>query len=94
MITSIFASIKLQSFPQSTRFLVYSLIDSLLLRCRPSLKRLGKEFIGNYCNMSEGEKDPRNLMLSFSIIKVILLEFDISSHIEVSFCLFILDFDL
>lgn len=35
--------------------------------------------------MAEGEKDPRNLMLSFSIIKVILLEFDLSSHIEVSF---------
>lgn len=85
---SIFTSVKLQSYPQSTRFLVYTLIDALLLRSRPALKRLGKEFIAAYCNMAEGEKDPRNLMISFSIVKVVLLEFDISAHIEVSKCYF------
>lgn len=30
-----------------------------------------------------GEKDPRNLMIVFSVMKVILVEFDIVKHKEV-----------
>lgn len=30
-----------------------------------------------------GEKDPRNLMIVFSILKVVMVEWDISNHIEV-----------
>lgn len=30
-----------------------------------------------------GEKDPRNLMIVFSILKVIMIEWDISNHVEV-----------
>ena len=32
----------------------------------------------------EGEKDPRNLLLAFSIHRVILIEFDVQNHVEVS----------
>lgn len=53
-------------------------------RSRPALKRLGKEFISGYCALAEGEKDPRNLMLSFSIVCVILVEFEIGENVEVS----------
>ena len=31
-----------------------------------------------------GEKDPRNLMIVFSILKVVMVEWDISNHTEVS----------
>lgn len=31
-----------------------------------------------------GEKDPRNLMIVFSVVKVVLVEFDIVPHVEVS----------
>lgn len=31
-----------------------------------------------------GEKDPRNLMIVFSVVKVVLVEFDIVMHVEVS----------
>ena len=72
------------SYPQSTRFLVYTLLDSLMSRCRPALKRLGKEFVTGYCALVEGEKDPRNLMLSFSMARVILVEFDIKDTVTVS----------
>lgn len=51
-----------------------------------ALKGMGKEFISGYVNLTDGEKDPRNLLLSFSITRVILIEFDTSSHIEVSSC--------
>jgi DNA repair/transcription protein MET18/MMS19 len=34
--------------------------------------------------MVDGEKDPRNLMLLFAMDRVILLEFEIKDHIEVT----------
>ena len=45
---------------------------------------MGKEFVAGYHNIADGEKDPRNLLLTFSIGRVVLIEFDISSHVEVS----------
>lgn len=30
-----------------------------------------------------GEKDPRNLMVVFSILKVVMVEWDIENHVEV-----------
>jgi hypothetical protein len=41
-------------------------------------------FLPGYIKLAEGEKDPRNLLLAFNIAKVITLEFDITSHIDVS----------
>lgn len=37
-----------------------------------------------------GEKDPRNLMIVFSILKVVMVEWDISNHIEVCVMVFLL----
>lgn len=42
-----------------------------------------KEFLSGYIAMAEGEKDPRNLLTAFAIARVILIEFDISDHVEV-----------
>jgi DNA repair/transcription protein MET18/MMS19 len=47
------------------------------------MKGLGTEFLRCYIDLAEGEKDPRNLLLAFSIVRVILIEFDISNHVEV-----------
>lgn len=48
-----------------------------------ALKAMGKEFISGYISLAEGEKDPRNLLLAFAIDRVMVLEFDISAHVEV-----------
>ncbi len=50
-----------------------------------ALKGMGSEFINSYTKMVDGEKDPRNLLLLFSMARVILIEFDVESHIEVGF---------
>jgi DNA repair/transcription protein MET18/MMS19 len=42
-----------------------------------------KEFISGYIALAEGEKDPRNLLTAFAIARVILIEFDITDHVEV-----------
>ena len=51
---------------------------------------MGKEFLSGYIALAEGEKDPRNLLLAFAIDRVLLLEFDISAHIEVRRASFLL----
>lgn len=69
---------------QAIRHLVYQVFDSLLALHRNMLKSMGSDFINSFTKMVDGEKDPRNLMLLFSMDKVILLEFDVQAHIEVS----------
>lgn len=34
-------------------------------------------------DLMTGEKDPRNLMMVFSIMKVVMMEWDITNHVEV-----------
>ncbi|KAG6821481.1 hypothetical protein H0H93_010205 [Arthromyces matolae] len=60
---------------------IYS-FDNLMARNRDALKQLGKSFLSGYSVLAEGEKDPRNLLVAFAIARVILIEFDISEHIE------------
>ena len=43
------------------------------------------EFLSGYVKLVEGEKDPRNLMTAFAVARVILIEFDITDHVEVRF---------
>jgi DNA repair/transcription protein MET18/MMS19 len=64
---------------------VFCLILSWIQLLKPDavLKAKGKEFLDGYISLAEGEKDPRNLMTAFAIARVILIEFDISLHVEV-----------
>lgn len=61
-----------------------------------ALKNMGPEFLKGYCQLAEGEKDPRNLKLAFSLDRIILLEFDISECVEdifdITFCYFPITF--
>ncbi|OLL26490.1 MMS19 nucleotide excision repair [Neolecta irregularis DAH-3] len=89
---SIFAIGDLHHQPQRVRFLVYSLLHHILANHRKGIASAfeahlsgafstGGEFISGFAAIVDGEKDPRNLMLAFSILKVILAEFDISKHL-------------
>lgn len=51
---------------------------------RQALKYMGGETIIGITDVVSGEKDPRNLMIIFSILKVIMMEWDISNHAEVT----------
>lgn len=85
VVKGIYSSVVLKNHPQSIRHTLYTLLDSLMSNCRPSLVRMGKEFIKGYCQFVEGEKDPRNLMISFGLVRIIVLEFDIEGCVEVNF---------
>ena len=97
--TSCFSQINVKAHDRPTRFLGLTIVDIFMSRYRHStrfhpvffqlyhrcavLKEMGKEFLSGYISLVENEKDPRNLLLAFSITRVILIEFDISSSIEV-----------
>ena len=73
----------LQLRPQSQRLQVLELLNSLMSDQRKALMTLGSEFITGVVDLVSGEKDPRNLMIIFSILRVIMIEWDISKHGEV-----------
>lgn len=56
----------------------------LILGISLALKGMGSAFVTGYIKLAEGEKDPRNLVISFAIVRVLLIEFDVTPHIEVS----------
>ncbi|EAA63784.1 hypothetical protein AN1528.2 [Aspergillus nidulans FGSC A4] len=75
----------LQSRAQSQRFQVYQLLNELMSNHRSGLSRLPFGVFRILTDLMTGEKDPRNLMLVFSILKVIMVEWDISRHVELLF---------
>lgn len=44
---------------------------------------MGDTSLVGIVDLMTGEKDPRNLMMVFSIMKVVMIEWDISNHVEV-----------
>lgn len=45
---------------------------------------MGDDSLVGIVDLMTGEKDPRNLMVVFSILKVVMVEWDISNHVEVT----------
>ncbi|TPR09729.1 Acetyl-CoA hydrolase domain protein [Aspergillus niger] len=76
---------ELQSRSQSQRFQVYQLLNELMINHRAALHDMGDESLVGIVNLMTGEKDPRNLMLVFSILKVVMVEWDVSNHAEALF---------
>jgi len=73
----------LQIRPQSQRLEILELLNDLMFKHRDALKELGDQAIIGIMDLVSGEKDPRNLMVIFSILKVVMIEWNISGHAEV-----------
>lgn len=65
------------------RLEILELLNELMRLHRDGLKELGEMIITGIRDLVSGEKDPRNLMVVFSILKVVMVEWDISGHAEV-----------
>jgi DNA repair/transcription protein MET18/MMS19 len=46
---------------------------------------MGDESLLGITALIAGEKDPRNLMIIFSMLRVFMIEWDISNHAEILF---------
>ncbi|GAB5591220.1 hypothetical protein Unana1_06120 [Umbelopsis nana] len=92
----LFELVKTQSFPQVTRYRSFSIIDTLVTRYSNALKSMNNEFVFGFTQTMDGEKDPRNLMKAFTLVREIVRNFDISNHVEdlfeVTFCYFPITF--
>ncbi|CAE6521545.1 unnamed protein product [Rhizoctonia solani] len=92
---SIVSHIAMKSLVQSVRYVVFRIIDTLLAKHLTTLSSI-PSFVPRYIKLAEGEKDPRNLLLAFNIARVIILEFDITNHIDdifdITFCYFPITF--
>ncbi|KIV92202.1 hypothetical protein PV10_06661 [Exophiala mesophila] len=75
----------LQALNQAARYRVLQLLNAILERHRKALRDMGDESLVGITNLVSGEKDPRNLMLVFSMLRVLMIEWDISSHVELMF---------
>lgn len=62
---------------------IYELLNDLMAQHRPALKDMGVEFVVGITDLVSGEKDPQNLMIIFSMLKAVMIEWDISGHVEV-----------
>ncbi|KIW20921.1 hypothetical protein PV08_01500 [Exophiala spinifera] len=75
----------LQSLNQAGRYKVLQLVNELLEHHRKAIRDMGEESLTGIVDLVAGEKDPRNLMLIFSMLRVLMMEWDISKHVEVMF---------
>lgn len=73
----------LQTRAQPIRHQVIRLLNDLLSGHRSAMREMGPEFVTGLIDVVSGEKDPRNLMIVFSILRAVIMEWDISNHAEV-----------
>ncbi|KAI7343964.1 MMS19 nucleotide excision repair protein-like protein [Hortaea werneckii] len=70
---------------QTERYSVVQLVDLLLAKYREPMKKLHEsdpEFMPSFIAFFEGEKDPRNLMIIFSLLQVPMTEWDIQPNAQ------------
>jgi DNA repair/transcription protein MET18/MMS19 len=79
-----FRDLQIRTQPQ--RFQVLKLVSCLLREWRHAVKDLGSFSVIGITDLVGGEKDPRNLMIVFSILQVVIFEFDIRQNTEVRIC--------
>ncbi|KAG0233463.1 hypothetical protein BGW42_007420 [Actinomortierella wolfii] len=93
---AILALVNVQTYQQTARHTVFLFFDQAIRHYLKSMQTLGSEFVFGFIQCLDGEKDPRNLMLAFTLIKEIIQNFDIAQHVEdlfeVTFCYFPITF--
>ncbi|CAO3612092.1 unnamed protein product [Mucor hiemalis] len=89
-------NVQVQQFPQGARNLAFKVFANLINKHAAALKSNNNNFVYGFTQVLDGEKDPRNLMAAFQIMKTIVDNFDISAHVEdifeVTFCYFPITF--
>nr|XP_032632800.1 MMS19 nucleotide excision repair protein homolog isoform X2 [Chelonoidis abingdonii] len=97
VLKAIFQEVHVQSLPQLDRHMVYSIITNFMRTREEELKGLGADFTFGFIQVMDGEKDPRNLLVAFQIVRdLILKDYVLGPFVEelfeVTSCYFPIDF--
>lgn len=96
MCAGLFKNFDSESNIQPIRYTVFQILSELITKHRDALKKMGQEFIEGLIKIISREKDPRNLILVFSIMNTVISEFDITSCakdiFDLLFCYFPITF--
>uniref|UniRef100_S4RJD7 MMS19 nucleotide excision repair protein n=1 Tax=Petromyzon marinus TaxID=7757 RepID=S4RJD7_PETMA len=97
VLKAIFQDVHVQSLVYSDRRSVYNIIANFMETKEPELKGLGTDFTYGFVQATDGEKDPRNLLISFRIAHGIVAHgYQLGSFVEelfeVTSCYFPIDF--
>ncbi|CAF3654754.1 unnamed protein product [Rotaria sordida] len=82
MIKSIFSDVYVQSFPQGSRYNVFVILLHFLLHRLDVVQQLGSDFVCNFIQSMDGERDPRNLVLCFQCLQYMTKYLDIEPYKE------------
>ncbi|KTW26823.1 uncharacterized protein T551_03285 [Pneumocystis jirovecii RU7] len=94
--TELFKKFNPENNIQSNRYIVFQIMDELIKKHKEILKKMGSEFIEGFIKIIGREKDPRNLILIFSIMNIVISEFNITLYAKdifnLLFCYFPITF--
>ncbi|CAF3886142.1 unnamed protein product, partial [Rotaria sp. Silwood2] len=82
MIKSIFSDVYVQSLPQAHRYKVFVILLDFLLHHLGAVQQLGSDFVCNFIQSMDGERDPRNLVLCFQCVQYMTKYLDIEPYKE------------
>ena len=88
----LFQEVVVQQQVVGDRTVIYSLLSNMLTTRLEDVKSFQAEFTGHLLQAMEGEKDPRNLLVVFSCVEVILNTLDIPDQHEEVFESLAVDF--
>ncbi|XP_078589095.1 MMS19 nucleotide excision repair protein homolog [Branchiostoma floridae x Branchiostoma japonicum] len=92
----IFKEVYVQSLVQTDRRAIYNILANFLDTRLEALQALGADFVWGFIQAMDGEKDPRNLIIAFSIARIAAQAFPIGTFTEELFevisCYFPIDF--
>ncbi|NXE29903.1 MMS19 protein, partial [Ardeotis kori] len=97
VLKAIFQEVHVQSLLQLDRHTVYSIIINFMSTREEELKGLGADFTFGFIQVMDGEKDPRNLLVAFQIVRDLIaknyaLGPFVEELFEVTSCYFPIDF--
>jgi DNA repair/transcription protein MET18/MMS19 len=86
----------IQGYQQTVRHVIFKCYETLVDKYLDVLKTIEDTFVPGFVQTVEGEKDPRNIMIIFKIIKIIVSELNYKPYVEdifeIIFCYFPITF--
>ncbi|KAI0225867.1 hypothetical protein L0F63_006560 [Massospora cicadina] len=96
ILQGLFDAVRVQQLSQPLRLVCFSIFLESLVADPGAIRGLGQAFVKGLVEAIDGEKDPRNLLLVFDVVRLALQTCDVQDQVEdlfdVTFCYFPITF--